>query len=279
MGNFNDTENKKFAKEIKGKLKAVFFDIDGTLVSFNTHKVSDSSKQAIKELKYKGIKVFIATGRIKAQINNLDDLEFDGYITANGHDCYIGDKEIYRNVISRETLHALLDYLENEEKFPCSVMTNNGIFINYIDDKVKRLSEGIDLEIPVVENYRQFVEENIDNVLQINIFVDEDKEKELVKKLFKDCESSRWHPVFADINQKGGGKHVGVSKIIEYYKINISETMAFGDGGNDLTMIEHCAVGIAMGNSNEKLKKAADYITDDVDNDGIYKALKHFDII
>ena len=279
MGNFNDTENKKFAKEIKGKLKAVFFDIDGTLVSFNTHKVSDSSKKAIKELKDKGIKVFIATGRIKAQINNLDDLEFDGYITANGHDCYIGDKEIYRNVISRETLHALLDYLENEEKFPCSVMTNNGIFINYIDDKVRRLSEGIDLEIPVVENYRQFVEENIDNVLQINIFVDEDKEKELVKKLFKDCESSRWHPVFADINQKGGGKHVGVSKIIEYYKINISETMAFGDGGNDLTMIEHCAVGIAMGNSNEKLKKAADYITDDVDNDGIYKALKHFDII
>ena len=279
MGNFNDTENKKFAKEIKGKLKAVFFDIDGTLVSFNTHKVSDSSKKAIKELKDKGIKVFIATGRIKAQINNLDDLEFDGYITANGHDCYIGDKEIYRNVISRETLHALLDYLENEEKFPCSVMTNNGIFINYIDDKVRRLSEGIDLEIPVVENYRQFVEENIDNVLQINIFVDEDKEKELVKKLFKDCESSRWHPVFADINQKGGGKHVGVSKIIEYYKINISETMAFGDGGNDLTMIEHCAVGIAMGNSNEKLKKAADYITDNVDNDGIYKGLKHFDII
>lgn len=279
MGNFNDTENKKFAEEIKGKLKAVFFDIDGTLVSFNTHKVSDSSKKAIKELKDKGIKVFIATGRIRGQINNLDDLEFDGYITANGHDCYVGDKEIYRNVISRETLHALLDYLENEEKFPCSIMTNNGIFINYIDDKVKQLSEGVDLEIPAVENYRKFVEENIDNVLQINIFVDEDKEKELVKKLFKDCESSRWHPAFADINRKGGGKHVGVCKIIEYYKIDISETMAFGDGGNDLTMIEHCAVGIAMGNGNEKLKKAADYITDNVDNDGIYKALKHFDII
>lgn len=260
-------------------IKAVFFDIDGTLVSFNTHKVSDSSKRAIKELKEKGIKVFIATGRIKLQIDNLDDLEFDGYITANGHDCYIGDKEIYRNGISAETLHALLDYLENEEKFPCSVMTDRGIFINYIDDKVKRLSEGIDLEIPVVENYRPFVEENINNILQINIFVDENKEKELIEKIFKDCDSSRWHPAFADINKKGGGKHIGVDKIIEYYKIDISETMAFGDGGNDLTMIEHCAIGIAMGNANEKLKKAADYITDDVDNDGIYKALKHFNII
>ena len=260
-------------------IKAVFFDIDGPLVSFNTHKVSDSSKKAIKELKEKGIKVFIATGRIKLHINNLDDLEFDGYITANGHDCYIGDKEIYRNGISKETLHALLDYLENEEKFPCSIMTNNGIFSNYIDDSVKELSKEINLEIPSVEDFPKFVEENIDEVLQINIYVDENKEKELMKKIFKDCESSRWCPVFADVDTKGGGKHIGVDKIIEYYKIDISETMAFGDGGNDLTMIEHCAIGIAMGNANEKLKKAADYITDDVDNDGIYKALKHFNII
>ena len=158
-------------------IKAVFFDIDGTLVSFNTHKVSDSSKRAIKELKEKGIKVFIATGRIKLQINNLDDLEFDGYITANGQDCYIGEKEIYRNGISAETLHALLDYLENEEKFPCSIMTNNGIFSNYIDDSVKELSKEINLEIPSVEDFPKFVEENIDEVLQINIYVDENKEK------------------------------------------------------------------------------------------------------
>lgn len=260
-------------------IKAIFFDIDGTLVSFNTHKISDSSKKAIKELKEKGIKVFIATGRIRMQVNNLDSLEFDGYITANGHDCYVGDKEIYRNGISKETIISLLDYLKNEEKFSCSIMTNDGIFINYIDDKVKKLSEGVDIEIPAVENFHEFVEENIDNILQINIFVDENKEKELMEKIFKDCESSRWHPAFADINKKGGGKAVGVDKIIEYYKIDISETMAFGDGGNDITMIEHCAVGIAMGNANDRLKKVADYITDSVDNDGIYNALKHFNII
>lgn len=260
-------------------ISAIFFDIDGTLVSFNTHKISDSSKRAIKELKEKGIKVFVATGRIKMQINNLDDLEFDGYITANGHNCYIGDKEIYKNVISPNTVRSLLDYLKNEEKFPCSIMTKNEFFINYIDDKVKRLYEGVELEIPIIENYHKFVEENINDILQINIFVDENKEKELMEKVFTDCESSRWHPAFADINKKGGGKGIGVDKIIEYYKIDISETMAFGDGGNDITMIEHCAVGIAMGNANDRLKKVADYITDNVDNDGIYKALKHFNII
>ena len=188
-------------------------------------------------------------------------------------------KQLVRKVISEETLHTLLDYLENEEKFPCSIMTNNGIFSNYIDDNVKLLSEGVGLEIPVIENFPKFVESNIDEVLQINIYVDENKEKELMKKVFKDCDSSRWCSSFADVDTKGGGKHIGVDKIIEYYKIDISETMAFGEGGNDLSMIEHCAVGIAMGNANEKLKKAANYITDDVDNDGIYKALKHFNII
>ena len=59
----------------------------------------------------------------------------------------------------------------------------------------------------------------------------------------------------------------------------MEDTIAFGDGGNDITMIEHAAIGVAMGNANEGVKKIADYITDDVDNDGIFNALKHFNII
>ena len=90
-------------------IKAVFFDIDGTLVSFNTHKISDSSKKAIRLLKEKGVKVFIATGRIKLNINNLDNVDFDGYITANGFDCYIGDKSIYRNSIAKEEIYSLIE--------------------------------------------------------------------------------------------------------------------------------------------------------------------------
>ena len=93
-------------------IKAAFFDIDGTLVSFNTHKISDSSKEAIRLLKEKEIKVFIATGRIKKHINNIDDLVFDGYITANGFDCYIGDKSIYKHTIAKEEIYSLMDYLK-----------------------------------------------------------------------------------------------------------------------------------------------------------------------
>lgn len=260
-------------------IKAAFFDIDGTLVSFNTHKVSDSSKEAIRLLKEKGIKVFIATGRIKKHINNIDDLVFDGYITANGFDCYIGDKSIYRHSIAKEEIYSLIDYLKNKELFPCSIMMNSGIFINYVTKEVEEVSKSINLPIPAVDNYYEFLEKNIDDILQINLFVDENKEKQLMSKIFKNCESSRWHPAFTDVNTKGGGKHIGIDKIIEYYGIKLEDTIAFGDGGNDISMIKHAHIGVAMGNANEGVKKIADYITDDVDNDGIFNALKHFNII
>ena len=65
-------------------VKAIFFDIDGTLVSFETHKIPASTQEALKTLRDKGIKIFIATGRPQCLINNLGDLEFDGYITVNG---------------------------------------------------------------------------------------------------------------------------------------------------------------------------------------------------
>ena len=64
--------------------KAIFFDIDGTLLSFKTHSVPQSTIDAINEVKRQGIKVFLATGRLRKQIQNLGDLEFDGFITVNG---------------------------------------------------------------------------------------------------------------------------------------------------------------------------------------------------
>ena len=91
--------------------------------------------------------------------------------------------------------------------------------------------------------------------------------------------SSRWHPIFFDVNIKDIGKHIGIDKIIEHYGIKLEETIAFGDGENDISMIKHAHIGVAMGNANKEVKEIADYITDDVDNEGVYKALKHFNLI
>ena len=66
---------------------------------------------------------------------------------------------------------------------------------------------------------------------------------------------------------------------IKRFGFKLEETMAFGDGGNDIGMLRHAGIGVAMGNANDEVKAAADYITASVDEDGIYKALKHFGVI
>ncbi|XJR89701.1 HAD hydrolase family protein [Elizabethkingia anophelis] len=74
-------------------------------------------------------------------------------------------------------------------------------------------------------------------------------------------------------------KQVGIEVFCKHYGIDVSQTMAFGDGGNDITMLKYVALGVAMGNANPEVKEIADYVTDDIDNDGILKALKHFEVI
>ena len=93
------------------------------------------------------------------------------------------------------------------------------------------------------------------------------------------CESTRWNPLFTDVVPQGSSKAVGIDKIIEHYGISLDETMAFGDGGNDMAMLRHAGIGVAMGNAGDEVKAVADYVTDSVDKDGIWNALRHFDVI
>lgn len=61
--------------------------------------------------------------------------------------------------------------------------------------------------------------------------------------------------------------------------IAIADTMAFGDGGNDIAILRQAGIGVAMGNANDDVKAVANYITSSVDDDGIANALKHFGVI
>ena len=93
------------------------------------------------------------------------------------------------------------------------------------------------------------------------------------------CELGRWHPAFVDVTAKGNTKQRGIDEIIRHFGIRLDETMAFGDGGNDISMLRHAGIGVAMGNANESVKSVADYVTTSVDNNGIANALKHFEIV
>ena len=74
-------------------------------------------------------------------------------------------------------------------------------------------------------------------------------------------------------------KRSGIDHLLEYYGIPLDQTMAFGDGGNDIQMLEHVHLGVAMGNAVDSAKQAADYVTDPVDDDGISNALYRLGVL
>lgn len=256
-------------------IKAIFFDIDGTLVSFETHRIPRSAREAIGQLQEKGIRVFVATGRHESAVNNLGDIRFDGYITINGGYCTVNDNIcIYKNPIPKTDIEALIEY-QKLNPFPCMIMDEKGMSVNYHNCDVDHMLKMLNFPKIRVRPLREAI--NTD-VLQLVSFFTEDREAEIMQ-ILPHCESTRWYPLFTDIVPKGSGKAQGIDKIIEHYGIPLSETMAFGDGGNDMTMLQHAGTGIAMGNAEDKVKAVADFVTDTVDADGIVKALKKYGIL
>ncbi|MDH6306942.1 Cof subfamily protein (haloacid dehalogenase superfamily) [Parabacteroides sp. PF5-5] len=259
-------------------IKAVFFDIDGTLVSFNTHVIPPSTLEALDLLRKKGIMLFIATGRHRAYINNLGDQEFDGYITLNGGYCVAGESElIYKHSIPSTDIDALIEYQKAypSNVFPYILVKEKELFMNYKTSRVETVLSQLNFPEPPVVPYSEIPP---GDVYQIIAFFDADQEKHVMPFL-PGSESTRWSPLFTDVVPKGSSKQVGIDKIIEHYGFTLNETMAFGDGGNDIQMLRHAGTGIAMGNAEDAVKQAADYVTASVDDDGIYKALKYFKII
>lgn len=262
--------------EILGMIKAVFFDIDGTLVSFKTHALPDSTIRALDLLREKGVKVFIATGRQLQSINNLGAQKFDGYVTLNGGYCLAGkDKVIYKHAIPPEDIEALIRYQEEVETFPCALVEEEGIFQNYMNDSTRQLYGMLNFPQPPLRPLRG---NGGKEVYQLIAFFTPGQEERIMSVL-PHCEATRWNPLFADVVPKGSSKAVGIDKIIEHYGISLEETMAFGDGGNDMAMICHAGIGVAMGNAGDEVKAVADYVTDSVDDDGILNALRHFGVL
>lgn len=257
-------------------VKAIFFDIDGTLVSFQTHQVPASTREAISALRAKGIKVFIATGRHMRAINNLGDMEFDGYITMNGSYCLEGkDEVIYRRGIPKEDILAMIDYQEKVENFPSALVQENAIWMNYSNQAVEEIFELLKFSDVPLRPLREVADETVYQV--IAFFQKEQQER--IMSVMPHAEATRWNPMFSDVVPHGSSKAVGIDKMLEHFGIALEDSMAFGDGGNDVEMLQHVPIGIAMGNAEEEVKAIADYVTDTVDNDGILKALKHFGVL
>lgn len=257
-------------------VKAIFLDVDGTLVSFKTHRVPDSTVYALEEVRKKGIKTFVATGRQSMAINNLGDLPFDGYITLNGSICYAGKEQvIFKQRIDPEDLRSLVRYQQEVEVFPVMALEENAMSVNLYNEEVKHLFGLLNFVTVPLQPLETILNKDI---YQLVSFFTKEQEPEVMKVL-PHCTATRWYPSFADVVPTGIDKAVGMDKTGEYFGFTAAETIAFGDGGNDVAMLRHAGTGVAMGNAVDSVKATADYITDSVDDDGILNALRHLGII
>lgn len=257
-------------------IKAVFFDIDGTLVSFKTHRIPESAERAIRALREKGILVFIASGRHLLSINNLGSLQFDGYITLNGGYCIAGkDQVIYKNSIPAEDITSLVRYMEEKEDFPCIFVHEHTLFLNHHNKDSREIFRMLDFPEPPIAPLRKASE---GETLQLVAFFTKEQE-EAIMKVMPHSEATRWNPLFTDVVPRGSSKRVGIDKMLAHFGIALDEAMSFGDGGNDVSMLQHAGIGVAMGNAEDEVKQVADYVTSSVDDDGVMNALRHFGIL
>ncbi len=258
-------------------MKALFFDVDGTLVDIKNHKVPESAMIAIREARQNGNKIFIATGRSHTFLD-LDGLPkelIDGYVTLNGAVCLAEGKEISMTKIPAETVKALADICIREG-FTCLFVTMEGMIVANPDQDFRiGFQEYFKLGPVPVTDFSSMLDKNI---YQMTVFFDDDTEKKL-KPLFPDLEFNRWFPTFADITCKGVNKAAGIETMARHYNIAMNDTIAFGDGGNDIPMLKRAAIGVAMGNASDEVKSVADIVTDSVDDNGIFNLLRNLKII
>jgi len=257
----------------KVNYKAVFTDIDGTLVSFKTHKVPQSAIDALQAAHEKGITLIISTGRPFTDLKEVVSLPYDGVISLNGADC----RWRYGSVIEQYKIQyddfLLMQEMSRIYGFAIGLEMDEGIFVSKITPEVLDLAEKIAHPIPEVCNLEKlFLEKGCS---QMCAYFDIETQKKVMPHI-PNLYASRWHPGFADIDLAGISKGTGLQRFAKELGIEVSQTMAFGDGGNDIPLLQAAGLGIAMGNAGEDVKENADFVTSSVDEDGISSAITRF---
>lgn len=255
-------------------IKAAFFDVDGTLLSYKTRMVPESAKRAIAKLQQQGILCIVATGRHMIQMSKLPvaDVPFDAFVMLNGQLVLDKAQKVLFGVpIEGKTKEFLIENFNNHT-YPAIIVEEKEMYLNYVTDHVEDVHKIIAVTMPPLSDYRG------GDIYQVCAYL-RPEEEHLVDPIKADCVMTGWHYGGKDIIAAGGGKMAGIKRYLELTGIAPEEIIAFGDAENDLEMIRFSGIGVAMGNAEEKVKAVADYVTADIDDDGIEKALQHFGLI
>ena len=249
-------------------IKTIFFDVDGTLVSHTQRALPASAKRSLERLKEKGIRREVATGRHRMELPELPvrGISFDGYITLNGQLCFDGEGRLIASspITGADKEHLLQLFVQKE--LPILLVEKDDMYINFINPWVEAAQKAISTGLPRVGRYTG------GEVYQVVAYLGRGREEEL-SPLLPGCKITRWNEYGVDIISSQGGKAWGIQQYLAFTGLKREETAAFGDGENDMDMLEFVEMGIAMGNGEEQVKRRANLVTASVDEDGIEKAL------
>lgn len=255
--------------------KLILLDIDGTVYDNGNRCIHPKTIQAIKDAKNNGHEVVIATGRAYFMLYSITEIMplIDHYILINGQHIISHNEVIYEDTIKVSKMEEIIKSLK-DMNIKYGFQSAYKEAISDIDDNIKETFIEMNLHIPQTNS--KFY--NDEKVYQMWCFATPEQIEQLEIE-FPEFDFVKWLSAGYDIIKKGQSKGKGIKKIADHLGIDIKDTISIGDGDNDIEMNIAAGIGIAMGNATDKLKAVSDYITDDVDKDGIYNALKHYGII
>lgn len=247
-------------------IKIIFFDIDGTLIDINSRQITEKMMETLNRLKNKGIILCLSTGRGPLTLPHFEGWEPDVFLTFNGSYCYNRQQVIYRNPISTEDVNRIIKNAASINR-PVSVAGIDRLVANGTDEDLTDYFAIAKLKVDISDEFEDVI-----------------AQKEIYQIMSGGCESeypaflqgvscakiAAWWDRAFDIVPADSGKGSGVKKVLEYYHLDPSEALAFGDGNNDIEMFQAVGTGVAMENASDELKAVAQDVCGHVAEDGIY---------
>ncbi|MET3559185.1 Cof subfamily protein (haloacid dehalogenase superfamily) [Streptococcus rupicaprae] len=276
--------------------QVIFLDVDGTLVNYE-NEIPASAIEAIKLARQNGHRVYACTGRSRAEMQpEIWDIGIDGMIGGNGNYIESDNQVIYHNSLSLAECTEIVDYL-HAHGLEFYLESNSGLYAseNFFERSIPVLQEyckrkGMDnvqdVTAKTVMHGMVFDSTNYyrDDVNKISFILESYQDYLDAKTHFSQFEVNTWGgkgevALFGDVGVKGIDKAFAIDQLLNYLGADKKNTIAFGDAKIDIPMFQYCAQSVAMGSGGPEAKAAADYITTGVDEDGIYQAFKHLELI